>query len=74
MLRTKMASWLYQKNIGENIMDKKSNYSDSGMKPDKTCHKSGQDMGTEAKKASLPGQQYVPKKTHNESDFVGEKR
>ncbi len=29
-------------------------------------------LGTMAKKASLPGQQYVPKKEHNESDFAGE--
>lgn len=46
---------------------------DYGMKPDKTCHKKA-DMGTESKKASLPGQMYVPKKHHNESDFAGEKR
>lgn len=45
---------------------------DSNLKPDKTCHKSHEDMGTEAKKAKLPGQMYVPKKTHNESDFAGE--
>lgn len=43
------------------------------MKPDKTEHKSC-DEGTKAKKASLPGQMYVPKKTHNESDFAGEKK
>lgn len=55
-------------------MDKKGkNYSDSNMKPDKTCHYKNQDMGTEAKDAKLPGQMYVPKKVHNESDFVGEK-
>jgi hypothetical protein len=54
-------------------MDKKEkgNY---GMKPDKTCHKSGQDMGTISKDAKLPGQMYVPKKYHNESDFAGEER
>ncbi len=50
----------------------KSNYSDSHMKPDKTRHKKGQDMGTCAKDAKLPGQMYVPKKDHNESDFAGE--
>jgi hypothetical protein len=56
-------------------MDNKSkgSYSDSNMKPDKTCHYKNQDMGTEAKKSSLPGQIGVPKKNHNESDFVGEK-
>ena len=53
-------------------MDKK-NYGSSTAKPDKTCHYSKQDMGTLAKDAKLPGQMYVPKKTHNESDFVGEK-
>jgi len=52
-------------------MDKKK-YSDSSMKEDKTCHKKGQDMGTMAKKAKLPGQMYVPQKDHNESDFAGE--
>lgn len=61
-------------NTGEKKMDKKSSYSDSHMKPDKTCHYKNQDMGTEAKNAKLPGQMYVPKKTHDESDFVGEKR
>lgn len=54
-------------------MDKKK-YSDSNMKPDKTCHEKKQDMGTMAKDAKLPGQMYVPKKTHNESDFAGEER
>lgn len=53
-------------------MDKK-NYSGSNVKPDKTCH-GNQNMGTEAKDAKLPGQMYVPKKTHNESDFVGDKK
>jgi hypothetical protein len=48
-------------------------YSDSSLKPDKTGHKKNQDEGTMAKKSSCPGQQYVPKKNHNESDFVGEK-
>ena len=43
------------------------------LKVDKTGHKH-ENMGTEAKKATLPGQMYVPKKTHNESDFVGEKK
>ena len=47
---------------------------DSNLKPDKTCHKSHEQMGTEAKDAKLPGQMYVPKKTHNESDFAGEKK
>lgn len=58
-------------------MDKKekSKYSDSNMKPDKTCHYKNQDMGTEAKKAKLPGQMYTPRKPdHNESDFAGEER
>lgn len=54
-------------------MDKK-NYSDSHMKPDKTCHKKGEDLGTMAKNAKLPGQMYVTKKDHNESDFVGDKK
>lgn len=54
-------------------MDKKK-YSDSNMKPDKTCHEKRQDMGTMAKKATLPGQMYVPKKDHNESDFAGEEK
>jgi hypothetical protein len=43
------------------------------MKPDKTAHKK-EDMGTTAKKSTLPGQMYVPKKSHNESDFVGDKK
>lgn len=60
-----------QKNIGENKMYGKEK-SGSSMKPDKTCHKK-EDMGTMAKDAKLPGQMYVPKKTHNESDFAGEK-
>lgn len=54
------------------MKDKK--YSDSGMKVDKTCHLKGQDMGTMAKDAKLPGQMYCPKHTHNESSFVGEKK
>lgn len=62
-----------QKNIGENQMEKKK-YSDSGMKPDKTCHYKKEDMGTMAKKTKLPGQQYVPSHDHNESDFAGEKK
>lgn len=52
----------------------KHKYSDSNMKPDKTCHYKNEDMGTMAKKTSLPGQMYVPKKYHNESDFAGEQR
>jgi len=52
----------------------KSHYSDSNLKPDKTCHNKKQDMGTMAKDAKLPGQMYVPKKDHNESDFAGEER
>lgn len=47
---------------------------DSNLKPDKTCHKSHEDMGTEAKKAKLPGQMYVPKKTHDSANFAGEKK
>lgn len=63
------------KNIGERNMDKKSkSYSDSNMKPDKTCHYKKEDMGTMAKDAKLPGQMYVPKKYHNEADFAGEQR
>lgn len=55
-------------------MDKKK-YSDSGMKPDKTCHYKNEDMGTMAKDAKLPGQMYVPKKTSNESEnFAGDKK
>lgn len=53
--------------------DSKSNGS-STMKPDKTCHYGKENMGTMAKDAKLPGQMYVPKSTHNEADFVGEKR
>ena len=48
--------------------------SDSHLKPDKTGHKKHEDMGTEAKKAKLPGQMYTPKHCHNESDFAGEER
>ena len=47
---------------------------DSNLKPDKTVHKSNEDMGTEAKTSKLPGQMYVPKKTHDSADFVGEKK
>jgi hypothetical protein len=52
----------------------KSHYSDSNLKPDKTVHKKNEDLGTMAKKTTCPGQMYVPKKDHNESDFAGEKR
>lgn len=71
-----MGSKPITKSIGENPMDKKEKgkYSDSNMKPDKTCHYKNQDMGTEAKDAKLPGQMYVPKKDHNESDFAGEQK
>ena len=63
-----------QKSIGDPQMDKKK-YSDSNMKPDKTCHLKNQDMGTMAKNPTkIPGQMYVPKTSHNESDFSGEKR
>jgi len=57
-------------------MDKKSGkYSDSNLKPDKTGHSKNQDMGTMAKNpCKLPGQMYVPKKDHNESEFAGEQR
>lgn len=51
---------------------KRDSYSDSNLKPDKTCHDKKQDMGTVAKDAKLPGQMYVPKHTHNSSDFVKE--
>ncbi len=60
--------------MGERKMHDKSQYKDSKMKPDKTCHEKNQNMGTEAKGSKLPGQMYVPKKTHNESDFAGEKK
>lgn len=60
------------KNIGEVKMKDEKKYSDSSMKVDKTCHKNNQDMGTMAKKTTMPGQMYVPKRTSNESDFVGE--
>jgi len=66
--------------MGENVMEKmhkeKSKFSDSNLKPDKTCHKSKEDLGTMAKNPSkLPGQMYVPKSPdHNESDFAGEMR
>ena len=53
---------------------KKDMYSDSNMKPDKTCHYKKEDMGTMAKDAKLPGQMYVPKKYHNENDWAGEMR
>ena len=52
----------------------KTKYSDSNLKPDKTCHYKNEDMGTMAKKTTLPGQMYVPAKDHNESVFAGEKR
>jgi len=58
----------------EKMSKEKSKYSDSNMKPDKTCHKQKEDMGTMAKDAKLPGQMYTPKKDHNESDFAGEMR
>jgi len=54
--------------------ESKGKYSDSNMKPDKTCHYKKEDLGTMAKKTTMPGQMYVPKKTHNESDFAGEER
>jgi hypothetical protein len=52
----------------------KSQYSDSSLKPDKTCHDKHEDMGTMAKKTKLPGQMYVPAKDHDEADFAGEER
>jgi hypothetical protein len=55
-------------------MHKKDGYAKdrkSYEKVDKLKHQQC-DMGTMAKKSALPGQQYVPKKTHNESDFAGE--
>lgn len=77
-LGTKMDYKRFPKNTGENSMKKDSNsakrYSDADLKPDKTCHIKNQDMGTMAKQTSLPGQMYVPKTTHNESDFAGEER
>ena len=75
MLRIRMGSKPSLKNTGERNMDKKSkSYSDSNMKPDKTCHYKKEDMGTMSKDAKLPGQLYVPKKSHNEADFAGEQR
>lgn len=68
-----MGSKPIQKNIGDRSMEKKK-YSDSDMKPDKTCHYKHEDMGTMSKDAKLPGQMYVPKKDHNESSFAGEER
>lgn len=45
------------------------------LKRDKLGHIKHEEMGTEAKEGSkCPGQMYVPKKTHNESDFAGEER
>lgn len=49
--------------------EKKSGYN---VKPDALCHK-GKDFET-AKDAKIPGQMYVPKKVHNQSDFAGEKK
>ena len=76
--KIKIGSKPIQKSIGDPKMyhekSSKGKYSDSNMKPDKTCHYKNQDMGTTAKDAKLPGQMYVPKKDHNESDFAGEER
>lgn len=59
----------------EKMSKEKSKYSDSNMKPDKTCHYKNEDLGTMAKKTKLPGQMYVPvSPDHNESDFAGEMR
>ena len=52
----------------------KDTYSDAHLKRDKLGHKGHEDLGTMAKDAKLPGQMYVPKKSHNESDFAGEER
>ncbi len=41
-------------------------------KPDALCHK-GEKYET-AKDSKIPGQMYVPKKTHNESNFAAEKK
>jgi len=49
-------------------------FTDAHLKRDKLAHKHHEDMGTEAKETKLPGQMYVPKKVHNESDFAGEDR
>lgn len=46
---------------------------DKKKKPDKTHHEENYE-GCMAKKTTLPGQMYVPKKTSNESEFVGEKK
>lgn len=56
------------------MKDNMKKYSDSDLKVDKLKHKQNQDMGTVAKKTTLPGQMYVPKYCHNESDFSGEER
>ena len=53
-------------------MDKKNDkyrHGQEGMKPDKTCHHNNKE-GTTAKKATMPGQMYVPKKTSNEGTFA----
>jgi hypothetical protein len=81
-----MALKLTQKSIGDQKMHKvhgehgsshkKGKYSDSNMKPDKTCHYKHEDLGTLAKNPTkLPGQMYVPKHDSNESEnFAGDKR
>jgi hypothetical protein len=61
-----------KKGIGEKKMSEK--FTDAHLKRDKLAHKHHEDMGTEAKETKLPGQMYVPKKVHNESDFAGEDR
>jgi hypothetical protein len=53
-------------------MDKKNDkyrHGQEGMKPDKTCHYNNKE-GTTAKKATMPGQMYVPKKVSNEGTFA----
>lgn len=42
------------------------------MMPDKTCHIKTEEGTTAKSNAKLPGQYFVPKKIHNESNFVGE--
>jgi hypothetical protein len=44
------------------------------LKRDKMGHVKNEEMGTEAKSTKLPGQMYVPKKTHDSANFVGEQK
>ena len=58
------------------MYSKEDSYEDSekhgaGLKPDKTFHKKCFE-GTMSKKASLPGQMYVPTKTLPVDEFAGD--